>query len=194
MPIIGEIKRGSEIGKCHPWNKYIWAACDNCGKERWVAFGHLKDGGKLRSLYCQDCARKANTKDKAGNWKGGRVIDNGYIAILLSRDDFFYPMANKSGYVREHRLVVAQALGHLLQPWEIIHHKGTKYPRGSIEDKQDNRYPENLELTTRGNHSLEHNKGYSDGYAKGLQDGRLKQIQELKQKIRELEEKANGSK
>ena len=29
-----------------------------------------------------------------------------------------------------------------------VHHKHTKYPAGSIEDKQDNRYPENLQLVS----------------------------------------------
>ena len=190
MPEIGEVKSGRELGRKQPWNKFILHACEKCGRGRWVA---LKKNGQVRSVRCQDCARRANRREKAGNWKGGRVNDSGYWAVLVSPDDFFYPMANKCGYVREHRLVVAKALGRCLQPWEIVHHKGDRFPIGSIENKQDNRYPENLELTTRGDHSQEHSKGYSDGYAKGLQDGRLKQIQELKQKIRELEEKENGS-
>ena len=58
----------------------------------------------------------------------------------------------ESGYLREHRLVVAQALGRCLQSWEIVHHKGAKFPKGSIEDKQDNRYPENLQLVSDDRH------------------------------------------
>ena len=57
-------------------------------------------------------------------------------------------MANSGGYVPEHRLIVAKALGRCLHSWEIVHHKHTKYPAGSIEDKQDNRYPENLQLVS----------------------------------------------
>ena len=56
-------------------------------------------------------------------------------------------MADKAHYVQEHRLVVAKYLNRCLLPWEIVHHKGTKYPIGSKEDKGDNRR-ENLELIT----------------------------------------------
>lgn len=168
-----------EIGdrKSTPHGTQIWVACETCGKCRWVKLNK----GKPVSKVCYSC--RDFTGEKNSIWKGGRSIEGGYISIKLQPDDFFYPMAKRNGYVLEHRLVVAKALGRCLQPWEIVHHKGDKYPIGSIENKQDNRYPENLELTIRGNHIQEHNKGYADGFAKGLQDGRLKQIQELKKEI-----------
>jgi len=72
--------------------------------------------------------------------------------IRLPRDDFFYPMTGSNGYVFEHRLVVAKALGRCLHLWEIVHHKGAKYPKGSREDKADNRYPENLQLVSDDKH------------------------------------------
>ena len=49
--------------------------------------------------------------------------------------------------------MVAKALGRCLQSWEIVHHKGVKFPKGSIENKQDNRYPENLQLVNEGQHN-----------------------------------------
>jgi len=142
MPEIGEIKQGQTIGKSI-WKAYIWQACLDCGKERWV----LLYKGEPENLRCRPCARQRQVGTNSSNWKGGRIINRyGYICIKLQPDDFFYPMAMKAGYILEHRLIVAKALGRCLLPWEVVHHKGTKYPQGSIENKSDNRYPENLEL------------------------------------------------
>jgi len=142
MPELGDIKQGQAIGKTI-WRAHIWHACIGCGKERWVAL--VK--GKPESLRCCNCARQRQVGVNHPNWRGGRIISHqGYIYIKLQPDDFFYSMATKSGYVIEHRLVVAKALNRCLLPWEVVHHKGNKSPLGSRANKQDNRYPENLEL------------------------------------------------
>ena len=167
MPTIGEIKQGYEIKNTiaghSKYTKYIWHACERCGKERWVKLIH-KQPLRVLCLSCSQIGlhpseatreklRQACRGEKRPNWKGGRTITRGYIGILLQPNDFFYPMVNKSGYVTEHRLVVAKALGRCLHSWEIVHHKGVKYPRGSIENKQDNRYPENLQLVQEMQHN-----------------------------------------
>jgi hypothetical protein len=189
MLTLGTIKLGREIGKLSysaKHKRYIWAACISCGKERWVAYvkGHIK------SDQCVSCAnRKKGGIKRSGtdhyNWKGGRRVNGGgYIEVYLAKDDFFYPMAKakhlNQHYVLEHRLIMARHLGRCLQSWEIVHHKN------GIKD--DNRI-ENLELGTQQGHLSEHNAGYRDGYQKGVKDGRLKQIQQLKAKIQELESK-----
>lgn len=166
-----EIKRAKELGYKEHGQKYIWHECVDCGKGRWVEFRN----GQPRYIRCLTCANSLKshlTGCNAHNWKGGRAASGcGYIRIKLQTDDFFFPMVQASGYVLEHRLVVAKALGRCLYLWEIVHHKHAKYPAGSIEDKQDNRYPENLQLVS---------------------DDRHKQITILERKIDRLEAKVEG--
>ena len=184
MPEIGEIRKTST------YNKQIWVACQTCGKERWVV---LKKG-KPASTNCVECTGRSLASrfplrrirgEQHYSWKGGRYKQkDGYIFVKIYPDDFFYPMANRQGYVLEHRLVMAKKLGRCLQSWEIVHHKGVRY--SGIENRADN-LKDNLELTINGAHSRAHSKGYQDGFRKGLQDGRLKQIRDLKARIKELE-------
>jgi len=143
MPEIGEIKPAWELGyKGH--KRFIFQACVDCGKLRWVILRR----GKGESLRCQSCGNKGGGERgiNSHHWKGGRTESRGYIFIRLQPDDFFYPMTDHRGYVFEHRLVVAKALCRCLLPWEVVHHKGTKYPSASKENRGDNRYPENLQL------------------------------------------------
>ena len=146
MPQLGEIKRGSEINQfplspSSAYHKYIWSACSDCGKGRWVRLAKEQP----RRLLCQSCAGKQVphfSGAKARGWKGGRTKDSkGYILVKLQPDDFFYPMADHRGYVLEHRLVVATALGRCLHSWEIIHHR-----RGFARD--DNQYPKTLQMVS----------------------------------------------
>jgi hypothetical protein len=186
MPQIGEIKRAFEInlGKHKSYAKYIWIACEKCGKERYVYLYK----GKPKYHMCSNCVNPAFSLARGEKrvytrgvnnhcWKGGRYKTLGYIMVTISPDDFFYPMAGSNGYVAEHRLVMAKSLGRNLLNWEWVHHKN------GIRD--DNRI-DNLELTTAKTHISDHNKGYQDGYTQGLMDGRDKQVQELKEMIRLL--------
>ena len=165
MPEIGEIRKGRDAGWPNQTGLFIWHACKDCGAERWVAYA--KKNEQPRRMRCHSCASKRHiitkeirakmSKSHQGNktraWKGGHHIKgDGYFETLIPRDDFFYPMADTRGYIYDHRLVVAKALGRCLHSWEIVHHKGVKYPKGSIENKQDNRYPENLQLVTDDKH------------------------------------------
>ena len=154
MPQLGEIKAGKELGYAG-WARRIWLACEQCGRERWVMLESGKDG-KPKFRMCRKCCGSRGlgraSGEKHGQWKGGRFNQQGYVMIRVYPNDFFYQMAGKSGYVLEHRLVVAKALGRCLHSWELVHHKGVKYPKGSEENKQDNRYPENLQLVQEMQH------------------------------------------
>ena len=195
---LGEVRKGTDIGYAYS-GKYIWAACEKCGLERWVEW----KGNSLRFPFCRRCRERSpkgvrNLRpiphvDRKGpnsaKWKGGTRINKwGYVEVWIGKADFYAPTAcakhlpgqgrnsRSSLYIREHRLVMAKHLGRNLQSWETVHHKN------GIKD--DNRI-ENLELTTKGQHMIDHHKGYKDGYQKGLVDGRSKQIAELKDQMAE---------
>lgn len=118
---IGEIKYGKDIGKKNPFTKFIWQACSKCGKERWVTFRK----GKPDYILCHQCGIK-NGKHPRGSecsWWKGRKKANGYILVKLPSDSPFFPMANGSHYVFEHRLVMAKELGRCLLKGEQVHHR-----------------------------------------------------------------------
>lgn len=70
-------------------------------------------------------------------YKGGRIELGGYVRVRMAWDHPFAVMRGSGGYVSEHRLVMAEALGRPLRPHETVHHVNG--------DRKDNRL-ENLQL------------------------------------------------
>lgn len=155
MFLLGEIKKAREIGKGGT-GRYILVACPECCLEHWVNYRFYENGKYSQRGMCASCGIQLS-KNGSSTSKGW-FDDSGYRHVHLKKTDFFFSMARSNGDVREHRLVMAQSLGRCLHPWEIVHHKGTKYPMGSKEDKADNRR-ENLELTTESDHKNLRYKG-----------------------------------
>ena len=130
MARVGEIKE-TALGK------RIWLICPRCAKKRWVYVANTR--ADTFAGLCRPCYLKEVRKgDKHWNWKGGRrKSSEGYVGIYVYPDDPLYPMADKAGYIYEHRLLMARMLGRCLDHTEIVHHLN------GIRD--DNRI-ENLEL------------------------------------------------
>ena len=118
LPKIGDIAKSKEIGYNHEnYDKYIWSACIDCGKERWVSLRR----GKPANIRCRGCAKKGENNC---NWKkNGRIKSgNGYIFIRVKSTNPYFVMGNYNNYILEHRLIMAKHLGRCLESWEVVHH------------------------------------------------------------------------
>lgn len=106
---------------------------DKTGYDQTTVGNHLRREG-----VSGDPGRGAPTGEDHGNWKGGKIQQSGYVAVKVDPEHRFYDeMAHKSGYILEHRLKIAEAIGRPLRQTETVHHKNGK--------KKDNRL-ENLQL------------------------------------------------
>ena len=113
------------------WLKYKHRFCSKKCKYEWnkTVKGYWK--GKKMPMSARK-KMSENHADVSGSknprWKGGRITDkSGYILIWKPK----HPYCDYHGYVREHRLVMEDCLGRILNPKEVIHHIN--------ENKEDNR-------------------------------------------------------
>jgi len=115
--------------------------CKTCGK---IFQSTLQGYTRSKNHFCsRACFGRSRIK-------GRKINTAGYV--LIYKPD--HPRA-KQNYVLKSRLVMEGHLGRYLEPDEIIHHRGTKYPIGNIENKQDDRL-ENLEILSKSKHDSFH--------------------------------------
>jgi hypothetical protein len=88
-------------------------------------------------------------------WKGGVTYfrkHGNYATIKYVRcPEEFLPMARRDGYVMEHRLIVARAMGRCLLTTEVVHHAN--------HDPQDNRLANLLLFVSNQAHKLYEARG-----------------------------------
>jgi len=146
--------------------------CQNCGK----VFERNPGREKFAQIkYCsRTCANEGRRGKGHGNWEGGRQKrGDGYIDIAASIvSDGFKNMVRTDGRVLEHRLVMAQHLGHCLQDFEVVHHKNGI--------RNDNRI-ENLEL-----YPLYEHTGVTNG------DRMIKRLKMENKRLRKIIKQSSG--
>ncbi|KKM76875.1 hypothetical protein LCGC14_1375730 [marine sediment metagenome] len=126
------VQVASEV-KCHPTTVHDYlkkaGVNRNLSEAQYVAVKHRRAQG-IR-----------NTGSGNAQWKGGRVKNNfGYWSLQLKPEDTYYSMAQASGYVLEHRLIMAEHFKRPLTSKELVHH---------LNGIRDDNRPENLELWKR---------------------------------------------
>ncbi len=116
--------------------------CLECGEP--LTLEHIADPVQRRYLQkkYKFCNKFCSTRHTARNRKATtyrRLTTRGYVEVWKPR----HPMAQKSGYMMEHRFVMADHIGRPLDRGEVVHHvNGVKI---------DNRI-ENLELLGKSEH------------------------------------------
>lgn len=97
------------------------------GREGWTAESHAS--------YQQSMSGERNPA-----WKGGVTYfkkHGNYTGVKYVRCPVvFHSMARKDGYVMEHRLMVAQAIGRPLLRSEVVHHKDHNPANNALDNLQ----------------------------------------------------------
>lgn len=122
--------------------------CNRCAHE---ARKHpCPDCGKPCDARADRCNRCAPAFNQTLRERGQPTFHkpSGYWLVKVPEDDPMASMRNGQGYVREHRLVMADYIGRPLTDGEHVHHEN--------HNRGDNRI-ENLSLMAKADHHAMHN-------------------------------------
>ena len=125
--------------------------CNNCKKS---ISRHKARFNLFRNHFCSRICVSSFRRKHARKRK---INTAGYV--LIFKPNHHESIAN---YILEHRYIMERHLKRRLKKNEVVHHKGIKYPIGSIENKQDNRI-KNLELFKKSKHDSFHSTGRNRG-------------------------------
>lgn len=131
--------------------KAVERTCAVCGTLFRTTEAQVKSGGMGGTFCSHDCGGKGLASVRIGIRKNGyskpgdsKTRKDGYILERVSSNDPFVEMSERrtdagtpTGWILQHRLVMARSLGRVLERHEQVHHING--------DKSDNRL-ENLQL------------------------------------------------
>ena len=137
---MGQIVSAKQLSKKNCTNRFVYAPCESCGRERWTRL--LR--GEPRNKLCRSCAGRTRStgrhRELNNDWKGGQCYSGGYVFVL--KPD--HPHARDDGYIKRAWLVLEEKLGRYLLPGTDAHH---------INGIKDDDRPENLAELSHGEHS-----------------------------------------
>lgn len=101
-------------------------------------------------------------REAHGGWRGGRyVTGEGYVRVLVDLDDPMASMSDHVGYVLEHRLVMARALGRPITRRETVHHIDSDKTNNKIDNLQLRHGPHGKGAVPICLHCGSHNIGFA---------------------------------
>lgn len=104
---------------------YVQTVCSVCGEDCFVS-KCLSAKGAVAI-----CSQGCNAKRKSLAHTG-RKRRNANAYIVVHRPD--HQMSDKAGRLLEHRLIMAEHLGRLLEPREVVHHKDGNRSNNAIDN------------------------------------------------------------
>jgi|JI10StandDraft_1071094.scaffolds.fasta_scaffold375182_3 hypothetical protein len=117
--------------------------CFTCQKQYRRESWKVRGAHTFCSNSCRGVWTSTQTGANAARWAGGVKQDRG--RTLIYKPD--HHRANAKGYVYRYWVVAEEKIGRELRPNEVVHH---------IDRDRGNDNPDNLEVMTRGEHTLLH--------------------------------------